>query len=358
MKSLLRVTAAMAVLFLTVSDAVCQSPVGARPTTSNRWEAPRTPWGDPDLQETWSTEDLRDISYERPEEFAGRLLLTDEEFAARRRRADQERTANGFANVSKTRTFRQTSLIVDGDGKYPQLTPEALRRFRMTDIGTYGNGPFLGPEDLNLYDRCITRGVVGSLLPVAYGNGLRIFQIPGAVIINYEMVHETRVIPLDGRPHVGPRIRMYMGDPRGHWDGNTLVVETTNFTNRTSVGRNGYGPHNSEALRLVERFSRASRDQIDYEVTIDDPRTWTRPFKMAFPLTTQPGYRIFPYECHEGSLTVTQVLGGERAREGADAEAAKQGIPVPPRRQIWTAPEGVQVPSTILVGREDFRIIR
>src|SRR4029077_5145487 len=199
----------------------------AKPAVTKPWAAARTAWGDPDLQAIWSTEDLRDIPYERPGEFAGRLLLADEEFAAREARAarDGVRAQAGFANASKTRTFRQTSLIVDGDGKYPRLTPSALQRFRITDIGTYGEGPFLGPEDYNLYDRCITRGVVGSLLPVAYGNGLQIFQTPGAVIINYEMVHETRVIPLDGRPHVGPRINMYMGDPRGHWEAQTLVVE-------------------------------------------------------------------------------------------------------------------------------------
>jgi hypothetical protein len=276
----------------------------------------------------------------------GRAFLTDEEFAARQAAAarGQGRAQIGFANASKTRTFRQTSLIVDGDGKYPPLTPQALKRFRVTDIGTYGDGPFEGPEDLNLYDRCITRGVVGSLLPVAYGNGLRIFQTPGAVVINYEMVHETRVIPLDGRPHIGARIRMYMGDARGHWEGDTLVVETTNLTNKTSVGRNGYGPHNSEALRLVERFTRVSDEQIDYRVTVADPDTWTRPFTMAFPLTTQPGYRLLPYECHEGSLTITQVLGGARADEREAADAAKKGIAIPPRAPIWDAPEGVQVP--------------
>jgi hypothetical protein len=315
-----------------------------QPTHS--WVSPRTPWGDPDLQEVWTTEDLRDIPYERPDEFAGRLQLTDEEFAARKARAQrgETRAPTGFANASKTRTFRQTSLIVDGDGKYPRLTPEALKRFRITDIGTYGEGPFLGPEDLNLYDRCITRGVVGSLLPVAYGNGLQILQTMGSVVINYEMVHETRVIPLNARPHPGPRIRMYMGDPQGHWDGDTLVVETTNFTNKTSVGRNGYGPHNSESLRLIERFTRVAKDRIDYEVTVDDPQTWIRPFKMAFPLSTQSGYRILPYECHEGSLTVAEVLGAARVEDRDAAEAAKKGLPVPPRLPIWTAPEGVQVP--------------
>jgi len=347
MKALLTPTGAVAVLVLTASAASAQARPAVKPAGGDKsWVAPRTPWGDPDLQAVWSTEDLRDIPYERPDEFAGRLLLTDEEFAARERRArrDEGRNPAGFANASKTRTFRQTSLIVDGDGKYPRLTPEALRRFRITDIGTYGEGPFLGPEDFNLYDRCITRGVVGSLLPVAYGNGLQIFQTPSAVIINYEMVHETRVIPLDGRPHVGPRIRMYMGDSRAHWDGGTLVVESTNFTSRTSVGRNGYGPHNSEALRLVERFTRVSKEQIDYEVVVNDPETWTRPFTMAFPLTTQSGYQIFPYECHEGNLMLVQALSGARAEDRADAEAAARGLPVPPRLPVWTAPEGVQVP--------------
>jgi hypothetical protein len=346
MKPLLISTGAVAFLFVSAAGATAQTRVSAKPKAPETWVQPRTPWGDPDLQEIWSTEDLRDIPYERPDEFAGRLLLNDEEFAAREARArrDEARNPTGFANASKTRTFRQTSLIVDADGKYPRLTPEALRRFRITDIGTYGEGPFLGPEDLNLYDRCITRGVVGSLLPVAYGNGLRIFQTPSAVIINYEMVHETRVIPLDRRPHVGPRIRMYMGDARGHWEGRTLVVETTNFTNKTSVGRNGYGPHNSEALRLVERFTRVSKEQIDYEVTVTDPETWTRPFKMAFPLSTHEGYQLFPYDCHEGNRMIEQALSGARADERAEADAVKKGLPVSPRQPVWTAPEGVQVP--------------
>jgi hypothetical protein len=346
MNAVLLLTGTVTVLSLSGSLAAQTRVAAASATTSKAWMAPRTPWGDPDLQAAWSTEDLRDVPYERPDEFAGRLSLTDDEFAARQAtaRRDAERSRTGFANASKTRTFRQTSLIADGDGKYPRLTPDALRRFRITDIGTYGEGPFLGPEDLNLYDRCITRGVVGSLLPVAYGNGLQIFQTPSSVTINYEMVHETRVIPLDGRPHVGSRIHMFMGDARGHWEGNTLVVETTNFTSKTSVGRNGYGPHHSEALRLVERFTRISNEQIDYEVVVDDPRTWTRPFRMAFPLTTQRGYQIFPYECHEGNLMVIQVLSGARAEERTEAEAVKRGLPVPPRVPIWTAPEGVQVP--------------
>jgi hypothetical protein len=329
-----------------LSAVVMVSAISTAAAAQTRWTVPRTPWGDPDLQEIWSTEDLRDIPYERPDSAAGRAVVTDGEFATRQTATAQARARGqvGFANGSKTRTFRQTSLIVDGDGKYPRLTPEALRRFRITDIGTYGHGPFLSAEDFNLYDRCITRGVVGSLLPVAYGNGLRIFQTPGQVVITYEMVHETRVIPLDGRAHVGSAIRLYMGDPRGHWEGATLVVETTNFTNKTSVGRNGYGPHNSGALRLVERFTRSSPDQIDYEVTITDPDTWTRSFTMAFPLTAQPGYRLFPYECHEGNMMLMQALSSARAEDRAEDALRAQGKPVPPRPELWDAPEGVQVP--------------
>jgi hypothetical protein len=348
MKSVLKWSVTVAVIF---SGAVAISAqtraAAAKPAAASKgYVVPRTPWGDPDFQETWSTEDLRDIPYERPDQFAGRALLTEEEFAAREAQTKRaaERAQTGFANASKTRTFRQTSLIVDGDGKYPRLTPQALARFRITDIGTYGEGPFLGPEDFNLYDRCITRGVVGSLLPVAYGNGLQFLQTPTAVIINYEMVHETRVIPLDGRPHVNSRIKMYMGDPRGHWEGNTLVVETTNFTGKTSVGRNGYGPHNSEALRLVEKFTRVSKEQLDYEVLVTDADTWTRPFTMAFPLTTHEGYRLLPYECHEGNMMLMQALSSARAEDRAEEEARRKGLPVPPRPQLWDAPEGVQVP--------------
>jgi hypothetical protein len=315
-------------------------------SAQTKWVAPKTSWGDPDLQEIWSSEDLRDIPYERPDSVQGRAQLTDEEFAERENATKRNvaRGQTGFANGSKTRAFRQTSLIVDGDGKYPRLTPEALKRYHQTDIGTYGGGPFLSAADFNLYDRCITRGVVGSLLPVAYGNGLQIFQTPQQVVINYEMVHETRVIPLDGRAHVGPKIRLFMGDARGHWEGQTLVVETSNFTNKTSVGRNGYGPHNTENLRLVERFTRVSKEELDYQVTVTDPETWTRPFTMAFPLTTQAGYRLFPYECHEGNIMLMQALSSERALDRDEDALRAQGKPVPTRPVIWEAPEGVQLP--------------
>lgn len=313
-------------------------------TSAAAWLVPRTPWGDPDLQEVWTSEMLRDarVPYERPREFGSRAYLTDEEFAERQKRAAQF----GFHNESQT--FRQTSLIVDPpDGRYPALTPQGLTRVRPQDVGTYGNGPFDSAADLTLYDRCITRGVVASILPVAYGNALQIIQLPGAVVIRYEMVHETRVIPLDGRPRIGAGIRQYMGDARGRWEGDTLVVETTNFTDKTSVSRNGYGPRHTAALRLVERFTRVAQNQIDYEATAADPQTWTRPFTFRFPLNTQANYRqLLPYECHEGgnSYSVGNILGGARARDAALAEAARKGIALPAEPPNEPLLEGVQRP--------------
>jgi hypothetical protein len=161
-------------------------------------------------------------------------------------------------------------------------------------------------------DRCITRGIVGSILPVIYGNGNRILQVPGQIVISYEMVHDTRVIPLDGRPHIGSRIRQYLGDSRGHWEGNTLVIETTNLTDRTSIGLNGNGLRHSAEMKLTERITRLEVDLLQYEVTIDDPITYTRPWKVSLPLSSPPGFQLLPYECHEGNYMLPSVLSAER----------------------------------------------
>ena len=289
------------------------------------WEQRYLPWGHPDLTGTFSSDDMRGVPLERPEEFGDRRFLTDEEFAAREERnnAEVERLDEGgtaFLSERGIRSFRQTSLIVSpSNGRMPALTPEgqALEAAR----------PPRGQEpppaswlDLRLYDRCITRGVVGSVLPVIYGNGLEIFQSPDAVVIHYEMIHEARIIHLDGRPHVDDEIRTYMGDPVGYWDGDTLVVETTNFRGETGIGLNGGGLPTTPAIRLTERFTRVADHRIDYEVTVDDPGLYTEPFTIAFPLTTQPGYRVLPYECHEGNHALPNILSAARAEEAA-AEA-------------------------------------
>jgi len=208
----------------------------------------------------------------------------------------------------------------------PPLTPEAQKRQAENAARRQGAGttrPAASWEDFSLYIRCITRGIPGSIPPTIYGNGTHIVQSPGYVAILHEMVHEARVIPMDGRPHAGPNVRSYMGDPRGRWEGNTLVVETTNFLgNRTGIVGNGGGTPTSDAMKLTERFMRTGPNEMRYEITIDDPKTYTGTFKVGFPLTQEPGYQNFEYACHEGNNAMFNSLSGARAREKAAAEAA------------------------------------
>jgi hypothetical protein len=168
-----------------------------------------------------------------------------------------------------------------------------------------------------LYDRCITLGVVGSVIPKIYGNGHRIIQAPGYVAFLNEMVHEYRIIPLDGRPHLGSAIQTYMGDSRGRWEGNTLVVETTNL--------NGKAPF-LPSRKIIERFTRLEAELLRYEALLDDPAIYTRPLKVSIPLTSPPGYQVLPYDCHEGNKALMQALGGERAEDRALEEDRKNGI--------------------------------
>jgi hypothetical protein len=299
-----------------------------------------TPWGHPDLQGTWSSDDVRGIPLQRPVEFGTRSELTDEEFAEREEQnnAEVERLAAGgtaFLAERGVRSFRQSSLVVDPpDGRVPALT--AVGQQRLDAVTAARNARPASWHDRSLYDRCITRGVVGSILPVIYGNGLQILQTPDTVAIRYEMIHETRVIPLDGRPHVDSHIRSYMGDARGHWEGDTLVVETTNFVGRTGIGLNGNGPPSTPKMRLVERFRRTAEDRIDYEVVVEDSETYTAPFKIAFPITPQPDYQVLPYECHEGNAALRNILSAARAEERAIAEAVAKGLPAP--QSAWRDP--------------------
>jgi hypothetical protein len=295
------------------------------------WTPPKTPWGHPDLQGIWTTDDMRGIPQQRPAEFGTRQHLTDEEFAARGTqregaRQTQDRGAVGtFRNEEGTRTFGYTSMVIDPpDGRIPPVLPEARQR---RVAGSFGVGPWNTMEDFSLYDRCITRGVVGSFGPAVYGNGARILQTPDDVVIAYEMVHDTRVIPLDGRPALGAGIRQYMGDSRAHFEGSTLVVESANFTDKTALG----GVRHSEQLKLTERFTRIDPEMIDYEIRVDDPLTWEKPWTMRMTITQQSGYEIYEYACHEGNMAMRNILSAERAYERAAAEAAAKGLPPPER---------------------------
>ena len=325
-----RFPVALVLAALALAVAVSSAAQTDGSTAATQW---RTSWGHPDLQGTWSSDDVRGIPLQRAEEFGTRTELTDEEFAERQRGNDAQvaRLREGgtaFLAERGVRSFRQTSLVVDPlDGRIPALTPEGQQRTDAQNVRRRGRPSSW--EDRSLYDRCLTRGVVGSILPVIYGNGLEIHQTPTDVVIRYEMIHETRIIPLDGRPPVGDAIKMYMGDARGRFEGETLVVETTNLIGRTGIGNNGNGPPSTPSMRLVERFTRVADDRIDYSVTVTDPEIYTAPFTIAFPITTQPDYKVLPYECHEGNMALANILSAARAEDRAIAEARAKGLPEP-----------------------------
>ena len=299
------------------------------------WQPPRTSWGDPSLAGVWTTDDMRSVPVNRPPQFGEREFLTADEFAER-----AARDASGSAVAAEgaflqheygVRTFGYTSLVIDPpDGRIPELTDAGRALAATRSRGTFGPGPFDTFEDFSLYDRCISRGAVGSIMPAIYGNGVRIAQSPDAIAINYEMIHDTRIIRLDDRPALDGEIRQWVGAARGYWDGDTLVIESENFNDRTNITG---GAPNSESLKLTERLRRVDPQMIEYTVVVEDPVTLTAPFTMRLMLTTQPGYMFLEYSCHEGNGAVPNSLTGERAYEKQVAEAEARGLP-PPRRAV------------------------
>jgi hypothetical protein len=322
------------------SSQASESP-SKRVSPTKAWTPPRTPWGDPDLQGLWPGTDFVGVPLVRADSLGTRNELTDTEFTARlaaaQKQTEDDNAEFDISNVppevvargtvggpvsppphwlERGKPSRQASLIVDPpDGKLPPQAEAAQKRAAERQNARYGRGPADSYEDRSLYDRCITRGVLGSILPVIYNNRNEIVQAPGIVAIRNEMIHETRIVPLDGRPHLSSTFHQYMGDSRGHWEGNTLVVETTNLTDRTGAGGNGGANLHSRAARLVEKFTRTGSDTLRYEVTIDDPQTWTRPWTVAFPWRLDAGYGFYEYACHEGNYALTNILSGARAEE-------------------------------------------
>jgi hypothetical protein len=305
-----------------------------------KWTVPRTPWGDPDIQGLWPANDMQGTPYERPESFGTRATLTDREFAERQSARAKQAQADGEVYVAsgqrngiggpshwsageRGEPQRQASLVVDpANGRIPPMTDEGKKRLALARSTYYYDfpeavvaHPFETFEDLGPYDRCITRGTLSSMLPTAYNMGTQIMQIPGAVVIRNEMIHETRIIPVDGRPGLSPRIRQYMGESRGRWDGDTLVIETTNFNGKVGLTRNGNTLLTSPDLKLVERLTRVDADTLQYQATVDDPKTWTRPWTVALPFTRHPEYQFFEYACHEGNYAMRNILSAERANE-------------------------------------------
>jgi hypothetical protein len=300
----------------------------AQLAAQQQYNAPRTPWGDPDIQGHYTNLTEAGTPLEKPKELEGRSLseISGEELRAIKRRA-AEQTIGAFLGPIHApdnwwqdayRTIEQGAqawLIIDPpDGRVPALTPEAQRKQQAAAEARKRNtrGPADSYTDRSLYDRCITRGFPNSGMPTIYGNSSHITQGPGYLAITYEMIHDTRIIPLTPSPHVGTAIRTDFGDPRGHWDGETLVVETTNFLER-SVYRNA----NAERLKVVERFKRTGPKTLQWTVTIEDPATWTRPWTFTLPLTLNPAERLQLYECHEGNYGLPNILSAARAEESA-----------------------------------------
>jgi hypothetical protein len=314
----------MAVLLLAPVILHAQSP---RAAVKKTWTAPRTPDGQPDLQGTWINATITPL--ERPAELAGKQTLTEQEAAEFERKAAAASSAERAPKAGDPGTYnqawtdagtkvvstRQTSLIVEpSDGRAP-VRPWAEAK-RDNDLAHAADSW----EYMSLWDRCITRGVPGGMFPAGYNNGYQIIQTPGSVTILYEMIHEARVIPLDGRPHLPASVRLWNGDSRGHWEGNTLVVDVTNYNDKgwiATAGSNGRlkGIPQSEELHVVERFTRVDADTIDYQVTIDDPKVYTGPWKVSIPLSRDPSYHIYEYACQEGNYAVENILRGGRAHD-------------------------------------------
>ena len=319
---------------MTVAGAVLMTADVPAQSTSSSNVAPRTAWGDPDLQGIWPSSEMIGVPLQRDPKLGTRAFLTDEEFAQRQKQASQQeasdseefvvaRTGGGDGTGppnhwgERGTPQRQASLIVDPpDGRMPPMTPDGERRAAdRARRSSTGAGPFNGPEDLDYYDRCISRGVLGGIAPVVYNNGTQIVQSPGYVAIRYEMIHETRIIPLDGRAPVSAAVRQHSGLARGHWEGDTLVIETANFNGTIGVTGNGRLMPTSDSLRMVERFTRTDANTIQYEATVDDPKTWTGPWRVSFPLKRDDDYGFFEYACHEGNNAMRNILSGARASE-------------------------------------------
>jgi hypothetical protein len=314
-----------------------QGPTTPRPSHSAKreWTPTRTPWGDPDLQGVWN--DATSTPLQRPNDRAGKDVLSDEEAnefqgqlafdLTRDRRdggpeVDVNRAYNDHwmdARRLKITADHRTSLIVDPpDGRMPPLVPLSPQRQKVRTARSEANARFNAgmpdtPEEMSLPVRCIIRTDSPPYLPTIYNNDFQIFQSPGYVVIQPEMIHSARIIPLDGRPHLGKNLRQWLGDTRGRFDGNTLVIETTNFRTDDGVVFQGANP---ETYRITERFTRVAPDTINYEFTIEDPKTWTRPWTAVIPWTKiDPAEQMYEYGCHEDNFDIVHLLSGARIRE-------------------------------------------
>ena len=336
---------AVGAVILTVAMAHAQAqraqpprdtPAAAGLITRSSYNPPKTPWGDPDIQGGYSNVNENGIPFEKPDNLGSKQLsdVDDSELAELVKDRNQRAQANAATIGGRetgagpvhwyehydAKNSRAWMVVDPADGHIPAQTPAARLRIGARAGGGgpavvgRGQGVQEGGRadswlDRSFYDRCITRGLPGSMMPAIYGNAYDITQAPGLVAIRYEMIHETRIIPLDNRPRTGQR--SHMGEARGHWEGNTLVVETTNFDPRTAY-RNG-----TSTMKLTERFVPTSAGVIEWSMTVDDPQTWERPWTFAMRLTADREQPLFEYACHEGNYAMRNILSAARAAEKA-----------------------------------------
>lgn len=335
-----------AVVSLAQAQVAPHAALATSKSVKQTWSPSRTADGHPDFQGFWANNNATPL--QRPKQLAGRTHLTDEEVAALKKKAAELFSGNGdaafgdnlfeavFDNVKGTKSgFKsvdgetgdyssvwndkrdwdnRTSLITDPpDGRLPAMTPEGQKRRDANEAARKRSAA--GPEDRSLQERCITYG--SPQLVAGYQSYYQIVQTPASFVIMTEMIHDARSIPLDGRPHVASSIHQWFGDSRGHWEGDTLVVDSTNYKTRAFMSVS------SDKLHVTERFTRTSPEILQYQITIDDPGTWTRPWTMMIPLRRSPK-PVYEYACHEGNIGMVGILAGARAEERAAAESQAQ----------------------------------
>jgi len=343
---MLGLSLAAAVALAACSDSAPPGGASTQTAGSSGWQHPRTPWGDPDLQGLWPIINLISTPFQRPLDEKGNPIygereeLTDEEYAAtqqrlaaRDERYKEEIQSNKmgmghWAEASRNNdAARLTSLLVEPkNGRFPELT-ERGKELASKMKSSWSSTTFDKPTDFDAWDRCITRGLPPGMFPVNYNNGIEIHQAPGYVVVRLEMIHEARVIPVDGRPPLDGSIKQWLGESRGRWEGNTLVVETTNFNGlagMTNVGTPG-APRGETPMtpstKVTERFTRTDEDTIQYEMFVEDPEVLTQPWKARYPMQRDDSYRFFEYACHEDNTAVRNFIVTSRYER---AQAAKQ----------------------------------
>ena len=364
MRTLMHVLTATAGAALFIATVNAQGAAGQKASEANHfietpagWVQPKTPWGDPDIQGMWPISFVGSVPLERcagggrgragaPPCDLNKAFLTEDEYKERLKaagvpdRATQALSTGNYGAAllsgvtDPTFPQRQTSLIVDpANGKLPDMTPEGKRLSAQMKSSWALPGEkqtWDSPEDFDSWDRCITRGMPASMFPYRYNNGLRIMQTPGYVVLDMELIHESRIIPVDGRPHLSPKIEQYLGDSRGHWEGNTLVIETTNVkpgASATNIGVMGSPQGNrfptSDKLKITEKIRRLNNDFILYEITTEDPVVLTRPWTARFPLKLDNSYDWWEYACHEGNSAIRNYITTSRAERAKAAQEKK-----------------------------------